>query len=223
MTATVDGKRIQSLRVRRGWTQEQLAEQTGLSSRTIQRLERAESASMDTIQAIAATLDVDSADLLAEPTRTHFSAPWSRKLQITTAGFVIIILAVTVPIGPQASWIGPAVLVLAALFSVRGYSVVNGQLLVHRLGWSTRLDLASLQKIEASPQIMMGSVRLMGVGGLFAFLGTFRNELLGVYRAYATDGENAVVLTMNDATVVVTPDSPDEFIEAVLAEAKLPG
>ena len=102
------------------------------------------------------------------------------------------------------------------------YEVVDGKVLVHRLGWSTRLDLSQLQQIEANPSVMVGSIRLMGIGGLFAFLGTFRNELLGVYRAYATDGENAVVLDLNGSMVVVTPDSPTEFVKAVLAQSQIP-
>ena len=74
---------------------------------------------------------------------------------------------------------------------------------------------------DVNPGALMGSVRLMGIGGLFAFIGTFRNELLGVYRAYATDGENAVVLDINGSTIVVTPDSPGEFVKAVLAQSRI--
>ena len=222
MKVIVNGERIQQLRTQHAWTQEQLAERAGLSARTVQRLEHGESASMESMQVLAAIFDVNPEDLLAEPNRTHFSAPWSRKLQITTAAILVVIIAATVSLGPYASWIGPGVLILAALFSVRGYSVVKGKVLVHRLGWSTRLDLAQLQHIEANPGAMMGSVRLMGIGGLFAFLGTFRNELLGVYRAYATDGKNAVVLNLTGSTVVVTPDSPNQFVKAVLAQSQIP-
>jgi transcriptional regulator with XRE-family HTH domain len=222
MKVVVNGERIQQLRTQHAWTREQLAEKTGLSPRTVQRLEHGDSASMESIHVLAAVFDVNPEDLIAEPNRTHFSAPWSRKLQITTAAILIVIIAATVSLGPHASWIGLGVLILAAVFSIRGYSVVEGQVLVHRLGWSTRLDLSQLQQIEADPGAMMGSVRLMGIGGLFAFLGTFRNELLGVYRAYATDGKNAVVLDMNGSTVVVTPDSPSQFVKAVLAQSQIP-
>lgn len=222
MKVKVNGDRIQQLRIRCAWTQEQLAEKAGLSTRTVQRLEHGESASLESIHVLATIFDVTPEELSAEPSRTHFSAPWSRKLRITTAIFLIIIIAVTVPLGPYASWIGLGVLILAAFLSVRGYSVVDGKVLVHRLGWSTRLDLSQLQQIEANPSVMVGSIRLMGIGGLFAFLGTFRNELLGVYRAYAADGENAVVLDLNGSMVVVTPDSPTEFVKAVLAQSQIP-
>lgn len=223
MKVKVNGKRIQQLRTQHAWTQEQLADKTGLSARTVQRLERGETASMESIQGLAAIFDVSPEDLIAEPNRAHFSAPWSRKLQITTAVFLAIIIGATLPQGPYLSWVGLGVLLVAALFSVRGYSVVDGKVLVHRLGWSTRLDLSQLEQIEANPGVMMGSVRVMGVGGLFAFLGTFRNELLGVYRAYATDGMNSVVMNLKGSTVVVTPDSPSEFVKAVLAQSRIPG
>ena len=219
MKLRVDAERIQQLRTRSAWTQEELADKANLSARTVQRLERGESASLESIRMLAAVFGVGVEELLAKPARTHFSAPWSRKLQLTTLAFLAVIAIATVRAGPYASWVVIGVLLLAAFLSVRGYSVLDGQVLVHRLGWSNRLNVSQLQRIEATPGVMMGSVRLLGVGGLFSFLGTFRNQLLGVYRAYATDGDNAVVLYMDGLTVVVTPDSPSEFIKAVLAQS----
>ncbi len=54
---------IQKLRVRRGWSQEQLAELTGLSARTIQRIERGRTPSAESLKAIAAVLEVDFGEL----------------------------------------------------------------------------------------------------------------------------------------------------------------
>jgi len=51
--------RIQKLRLQRGWSQEQLAELTGLSVRTIQRIERGQGPSAESLKAIAAVLEVD--------------------------------------------------------------------------------------------------------------------------------------------------------------------
>ena len=220
MQVRVNGERLQQLRKASAWTQEQLADKANLSARTVQRLERGESASLESVRMLAKVFDVESEELLADPVRTHFTAPWSRKLQLTTFAFLAIIAVVVFRAGPYASWVVLGVLLLAGVLSVRGYSVTNGQILVHRLGWSNRLELSQLQGIEANPGAMMGSIRLMGVGGLFAFLGTFRNEILGVYRAYATDGDNAVVLDMGGSTVVLTPDSPAEFVAAVLAQRR---
>lgn len=103
----------------------------------------------------------------------------------------------------------------AAFFMVRGYSVTDGALIIHRLGWNFRLDLDSLVSIEADPAALNGSIRLAGNGGLFAVCGWFRNGKLGVFRAFCTDTAHAVVLRFRDRTIVVTPDQPEKFVEAV--------
>lgn len=50
-------------RLRRAWTQEHLAKVSGLSHRTIQRVEKESSGSMETKKALAATFDIDACDL----------------------------------------------------------------------------------------------------------------------------------------------------------------
>lgn len=52
---------IRKLRLRRGWSQEQLAELAGLSTRTIQRIERGQSCSLETLKSLAAVFEVDIA------------------------------------------------------------------------------------------------------------------------------------------------------------------
>jgi transcriptional regulator with XRE-family HTH domain len=54
---------IQKLRVQRGWSQEQLAELTGLSVRTIQRIERGQNASAESLKAMASVFEVDFSTL----------------------------------------------------------------------------------------------------------------------------------------------------------------
>jgi transcriptional regulator with XRE-family HTH domain len=50
---------VRKLRLQRGWTQEHLAEVTGLSVRSIQRIERGQPYSMETRNSLAATFEVD--------------------------------------------------------------------------------------------------------------------------------------------------------------------
>jgi len=54
---------IQKLRLQRGWSQEQLAELSGLSARTIQRLERGQPASAESLKAIASVFEIDFSQL----------------------------------------------------------------------------------------------------------------------------------------------------------------
>lgn len=57
---------IKALRLSRAWSQEQLAELSSLSVRTIQRIENGGQASLETLSAIAAAFDLKVADLNAE-------------------------------------------------------------------------------------------------------------------------------------------------------------
>lgn len=54
---------IQKLRLQRGWSQEDLAALSGLSVRTIQRLERGQPGSLESMKALAAVFDVELATL----------------------------------------------------------------------------------------------------------------------------------------------------------------
>jgi transcriptional regulator with XRE-family HTH domain len=58
---------IQKLRLQRGWSQEQLAEVSGLSVRTVQRLERGQPGSLESLNALAAVFEIDL-NRLKEPT-----------------------------------------------------------------------------------------------------------------------------------------------------------
>ena len=54
---------IQKLRLQRGWSQEQLADVSGLSVRTVQRLERGQTGSLESLNALAAVFEIDIARL----------------------------------------------------------------------------------------------------------------------------------------------------------------
>lgn len=57
---------IRELRRRRGWSQEQLAERSGLSVRTIQRIEQGLPPGLASAEALARAFEVDVADILGE-------------------------------------------------------------------------------------------------------------------------------------------------------------
>lgn len=57
---------VQKLRLQHGWSQQQLAELSGLSVRTIQRIESGQPASMETLKALASVFEIDFSDLNSE-------------------------------------------------------------------------------------------------------------------------------------------------------------
>ena len=57
---------IQKLRLKRGWSQQQLADASGLSVRTIQRIENGQTPSVETLKSLAAVFEVDFSTLNPE-------------------------------------------------------------------------------------------------------------------------------------------------------------
>ena len=106
-------------------------------------------------------------------------------------------------------------MLISAAFMVREYVLTDGFLIIKRLGWETTLNLARLSSATVDPESPLGSIRLFGNGGFFAFSGWYRNKKLGVYHLYATDMKKAVVIRFSDKTVVISPDDPAKFVEAV--------
>jgi hypothetical protein len=68
---------ISDLRKRKLWTQEKLADESGLSVRTIQRIESGEDVSLETIRVIAQALGVEISDLFEQIIDTD------KKIEIT--------------------------------------------------------------------------------------------------------------------------------------------
>lgn len=77
---------VRKLRLQRGWSQEQLAEMSGLSVRTIQRIERGQNSSPDSLKLLAAVFDTDFSRLMegttmSEQTETGITEDEKRALQ----------------------------------------------------------------------------------------------------------------------------------------------
>ena len=58
---------VKKLRLQRNWSQEQLAEFSGLSIRTIQRIERGNKPGLESLKSLAAVFEIDISQLQMEP------------------------------------------------------------------------------------------------------------------------------------------------------------
>lgn len=155
---------------------------------------------------------------------TLFTARWGLALCIISALGTTVCLAAAVFGGAvlvRAGQVGPAILICllllwtvvgCALFTVRGYSIAPGVLLVHRMFWATPVSLAGLEAVNFEPGAMRWSLRTWGNGGLFAFCGYYWNRRLGSYRAFVTDLNNTVVLRLPGRAIVISPDAPEQFV-----------
>ncbi|MDH2432609.1 2TM domain-containing protein [Pokkaliibacter sp. MBI-7] len=80
---------VRKLRLQRGWSQEQLAQLTGLSVRTIQRIERGQNPGLESLNALAAVFEVPLSQLQTEnamPIHTSGSQPAPTESAHSTAG-----------------------------------------------------------------------------------------------------------------------------------------
>jgi hypothetical protein len=167
-----------------------------------------------------------------------FGAPTGGRVRLVNGLCVAIVggavvfdlaLALGLRVPPKSAWamalaplVGLVILVPAFLFSqIRGYRLHGGELLVVRRGRVDRFPLAGLQSAAADPAAMKFSLKIFGNDGLGAITGRFRNQRLGAYRALVTDRGRAVVLRWADRCLVVSPDQPAEFAEAVRVRANL--
>ncbi len=62
---------IRNLRIERGWSQEELAEISGVSTRTIQRIERGGKASLESLKCLAAVFETSISDLRKDDKMTN--------------------------------------------------------------------------------------------------------------------------------------------------------
>lgn len=171
---------------------------------------------------------------------TTFGAPWGRSLLIGSSAQAVFLLAVgAAPVffaaldpepGPR-KWlvaclgfaIPLVILVVAARYAVRGYTVTDDSIRVHRLGWSSSLPLDQLESATVSPYAMRRSRGELANGGLFSYTGGFHNAELGSYRAFVTDHARTVVLRFRDRAegdpvVVMSPDDPEAFVALLARE-----
>ena len=146
-----------------------------------------------------------------------FNAPWGRLLTGASVGIALLVSGIMLisKAGGSALLLLLLIYVLAAPFIVRGYQITPDELVIIRPFWRTRFPLADFLSTESDIHLMKGTIRLCGNGGLLSFTGLYRNKKLGKYRAFINDWNKTVVLRFESRTIVVSPDHPEEFINAI--------
>lgn len=164
---------------------------------------------------------------------THFRAPWSKSLLVASMFATLVCLGVsyamwTLPMDASLDqlrfWLAVlplAIILICALFTVRGYSIVSKYLVIDRLFWKTNVSLRELQSVKFDSEATRRSIRTFGNGGFFSFTGYFRNKELGSYRAFMTDRRRAVVLRFPSSVIVISPDRPEDFVSTISQYARV--
>lgn len=146
--------------------------------------------------------------------KNYFKASsWDPLLKlITTAVTVFVIVFIFFNPKLITILVLGALVIIPSFFMIRGYSFDNQKLIIHRLGWAKEIDLKTFKSAQINNKAMNNSWRLLGNGGLFGWLGTFSNKEQGIFRAYVTNRYRCVILELDEKKIVVSPDSPNDFI-----------
>jgi len=148
----------------------------------------------------------------------YFTSPWSNTLKISTSVFLVVLLTAMF-VSPPLGKVFCGVLIIASLLlMVNGYSIQEGKLYVHGLLWRKMFDLCELEDIVVEPFATARSIRTFGIGGLFSSMGYFSSQVLGAYLAFMTDVQNTVVVDFVGQRLVITPNDPQGFRDALLTE-----
>jgi hypothetical protein len=163
----------------------------------------------------------------------RFTAPWDRPLLLSTV-FLLAVILFTATAGFSTAarvdmrGIAAAVAVFAGGTAVaawalapRGFEIGGGALRILRNGWlGTAIPLSDVRSAGViAPDALRGSIRLVGVGGLFGSYGIFRSPVLGPLRLDATRSDGLVLVRTTRRAHVLTPERPGEFVEVLLAAA----
>lgn len=98
---------VRNLRTTRGWTQQQLAEISDLSLRTIQRVEKLGVASNETVSALCSVFEIDRNELLVlPPLNAEDERASERSSRVAGAAALIGALAGSLVTALAMQWLG---------------------------------------------------------------------------------------------------------------------
>ncbi|MFR9535026.1 MAG: PH domain-containing protein [Rikenellaceae bacterium] len=87
-------------------------------------------------------------------------------------------------------------IVISLYWSPRNLSIDQERLTCHTFGSRIEIPLSSILFVtQIEPRDIKTSMRLFGSGGMFGYMGRFRNKKLGNYTMYITERKNLILVT----------------------------
>lgn len=160
--------------------------------------------------------------------RISFPCTWSIGVTVITAIIVIILVASTYFIWTDdfplsMLWLKYTLIVvfIATIIGGLGYmpirlTIENDKIILHRLFGTINIPIKNIIEIKAIPKSETAfSIRIFGSGGLFGYLGKFKNKKLGSYTMYATNLNELVLIRTDRKAYVFSCRNRDEYIESI--------
>jgi hypothetical protein len=161
------------------------------------------------------------------PHTMQFEARWGIHVKIMTIGGTAVCLGAPLwfnaaggaPDSPLLSWCMEAPLFLwlvCLLLTVRGYTITDDSILIHRLICATRLQLEPLNEVDFNPPPFARAIRFFGNGGMFGICGLYYERKIGTFRAFVTDTAQPILLKFPSRSIVISPRDPRRFVSELL-------
>ena len=94
---------------------------------------------------------------------------------------------------------------------------------IHTMMRTIRIPYSNIDRIVRVDESFMSwdTIRLFGIGGIFGYIGWFRNGKIGTYKAYVTDRKKAfLVYRKSGKPIAISVSEPDEFMPYFLKGGK---
>ncbi len=101
-----------------------------------------------------------------------------------------------------------SILFFSWLFAPTSYTSTDNSLIIHRTLNDVSINLKDVVSIQLlSTQQLKGTIRIVGVGGLFGYFGRFHVPKIGSCTFYSTQRKNLILIETDKKKFIVTPDN----------------
>jgi Bacterial PH domain len=108
------------------------------------------------------------------------------------------------------------VILIAYLWHVQSYEITSGGIEIKRPIGSKLIGFSSIKHVKRVKNDDLGIVlRLLGIGGIFGFIGIYKSQIYGKTTFYGTQQRNYVIVETGLTKYVLTPDEPFDFVKSV--------
>jgi hypothetical protein len=156
-----------------------------------------------------------------------FTITPDRYLRITTIAATLLILGsaffsllLFIKDGSAISFVIAILLVIiyviTYLYHPKNYFVGKDELVITRAAGKIVIPKKTIQEVSVIDRdLLSGSMRTFGVGGLFGNFGKFTNSTFGVMTWYVRRMDQLILITTDSERILVSPDDMDGFIAAL--------
>lgn len=149
---------------------------------------------------------------------------WSNEVILITIMWILVVISCLAPlffisaVPHGLKWLlGIIILgsvIFAAAYSPLSLSIDSDKVTLKKLIGQIVIPLEEIRTVKKiNKNAISGSIRTFGSGGVFGYLGRFKNRNLGKYSMYITERKNLILIKTENRQYVFNCSEPDAFIK----------